>query len=71
MILLYINITSRLTGEKSKELQRTINYNRVEGTKPQSQSVSFRKVSYGGINGTYYTATTTRRTGRDGVCFLL
>ncbi|KAM7512081.1 hypothetical protein LguiB_010956 [Lonicera macranthoides] len=54
-------------GEKSKELQHRSDYNRVQGTQPRSQAVSFRKVTYGGIDGAYYTATTTRRTGGDGV----
>ncbi|KVI11303.1 hypothetical protein Ccrd_010288 [Cynara cardunculus var. scolymus] len=39
----------------------------MEGTKPQTQSISYKKVTYGGINGAYYTATTTRKSGSDGV----
>lgn len=60
-----------LTGEKSKELQHRSDYNRVQGTQPRSHAVSFRKVTYGGIDGAYYTATTTRRTGGDGVSSFL
>lgn len=41
--------------------------NKAEGTKPQTRSFSFQSVKYGGINGAYYTASTTRRTGEDGV----
>ena len=37
------------------------------GERPQKGSVSFQKVTYGGINGAYYTASATRRTGNDGV----
>ncbi|KAL0464650.1 UNVERIFIED_CONTAM: hypothetical protein Slati_0352600 [Sesamum latifolium] len=32
-----------------------------------TKSASFQRVTYGGINGAYYTATTTRTTGSDGV----
>ncbi|XP_047335391.1 myeloid leukemia factor 1-like [Impatiens glandulifera] len=35
-------------------------------TKPKSQSYSFHKVTYGGINGDYYTSTSTRRMTSDG-----
>lgn len=31
------------------------------------QSFSFRRVAYGGINGTYYSCTEGRRVGDDGV----
>lgn len=58
-------------GYFAEEVKRDVrvnkNYNRVEGTKPQTQGISFKKVTYGGINGAYYTATTTRKSGSDGV----
>lgn len=50
-----------------KDVSVNKNFNRVEGTKPQTQGISFKKVTYGGINGAYYTATTTRKSGSDGV----
>nr|XP_043621225.1 uncharacterized protein LOC122592955 [Erigeron canadensis] len=53
--------------EAKKGVHVNKNYNWVEKTKPQSHSVSYKKVTYGGINGTYYTATTTRKSGSDGV----
>ncbi|XP_071700932.1 uncharacterized protein [Rutidosis leptorrhynchoides] len=53
--------------DEVKDVSINKNYNRVEGTKSQSQSVSFKKVTYGGINGAYYTATTARKSGSDGV----
>nr|GEX34691.1 hypothetical protein [Tanacetum cinerariifolium] len=57
--------------EVKKDVRVNENHNRFDGTKPQSQSqshgVSFKKVTYGGINGAYYTATTTRKSGSDGV----
>ncbi|CAL5331433.1 unnamed protein product [Camellia sinensis] len=52
---------------KSKDVTYRTDYNKVAVTKPRAQSVSFQKVTYGGINGAYYTATTTRKTGGDGV----
>lgn len=44
--------------------------NKVEAKKPQSRSVSFQRVTYGGIDGAYYTTTSSRRTGDDGVCLV-
>ncbi|KAK9053584.1 hypothetical protein SSX86_024658 [Deinandra increscens subsp. villosa] len=43
--------------------------NRVERAKSPTRTVShsFKKVTYGGINGAYYTATTTRKSGSDGL----
>lgn len=52
--------------KKSKDLAYRSDYNKIEGSNPQARSVSFQKVTYGGINGPYYSATTTRRTGSDG-----
>ncbi|XP_057807394.1 uncharacterized protein LOC131022042 isoform X2 [Salvia miltiorrhiza] len=52
---------------KTGDVSSTANQNKVEAKKPLSHSVSFQKVTYGGINGSYYTATTSRRTGGDGV----
>ena len=44
-------------------------YERVEGTKSPARSFSVQtcKVTYGGIDGAYYTSTKSRRTGSDGV----
>ncbi|XVE74016.1 hypothetical protein DITRI_Ditri11bG0165100 [Diplodiscus trichospermus] len=44
-------------------------YNRVEGTKSPDPSFSFQtsKVTYGGIDGAYYTSTKSKRAGSDGV----
>ncbi|KAI3741231.1 hypothetical protein L1987_58901 [Smallanthus sonchifolius] len=55
--------------EVKMDVQFSGDLNRIEKTKSQTQSVrhSLKKVTYGGINGTYYTATTTRRSGGDGV----
>ncbi|KAL2553010.1 uncharacterized protein Fot_06629 [Forsythia ovata] len=51
----------------SKEVSYRTNHSKVEGSQPQGRSISFQRVTYGGMNGAYYTATTTRRTGCDGV----
>ena len=53
--------------KKSKDVAYRMDYNKAQGMIPQAQSVSFQKVTYGGINRAYYTAATTRRTGNDGV----
>lgn len=44
-------------------------YNKNDGKIPQACSYSFQssKVTYGGIDGAYYTTTRTRRQGNDGV----
>ncbi|XP_042048340.1 uncharacterized protein LOC121794302 [Salvia splendens] len=52
---------------KQRDVSSSANQIKVEPEKPRSHSVSFQKVTYGGINGSYYTATTSRRTGSDGV----
>ncbi|GJZ05087.1 retrotransposon-related protein [Tanacetum coccineum] len=57
-------IEERNEEEVKKDVRVNENHNRFDGTKPQSQSqsqnhFSFKKVTYGGINGAYYTATTT------------
>lgn len=52
----------------SKDVAHRLKAKKNEGAKAQTQNVSYRRVTYGGINGAYYTATTTRRTGSDGVC---
>ncbi|XP_076891454.1 uncharacterized protein LOC143542864 isoform X2 [Bidens hawaiensis] len=53
--------------EVKEDVKFNVNHNRIARTEPRKQSVSFKKVTYGGINGTYYTATTTRKSGSDGV----
>ncbi|XP_042012130.1 uncharacterized protein LOC121760546 [Salvia splendens] len=52
---------------KQRDVSSSANQIKVEPEKPRSHSVSFQKVTYGGINGSYYTATTSRRAGSDGV----
>lgn len=49
---------------KDKEFPNQVE---AEATQPQTRTVSFQRVTYGGVNGSYYTATTTRRAGRNGV----
>lgn len=57
----------RKSTDNSKEVSYRTNHSKAEGSQPQSRSTNFQRVAYGGINGAYYTATTTRRTGSDGV----
>ncbi|XP_010258187.1 PREDICTED: uncharacterized protein LOC104597999 isoform X3 [Nelumbo nucifera] len=54
---------------KSKHVQYWNDYNRADRAHPQARSYSFQSstVTYGGANGAYYTSSTTRRTGSDGV----
>ncbi|KAL8062500.1 hypothetical protein ABFX02_02G151500 [Erythranthe guttata] len=57
--------------EKSISNGRDVLYSndrkKVEVMQPLTKSVSFQRVTYGGINGAYYTASTSRRVGSDGV----
>ncbi|KAL3517001.1 hypothetical protein ACH5RR_023903 [Cinchona calisaya] len=60
------HIKSKSEG-KSKELIYRPNQIKAEGERPQKKGVSFQRVTCGGINGPYYTASTTRRTRSNGV----
>ncbi|KAL7591636.1 hypothetical protein Lser_V15G31746 [Lactuca serriola] len=53
--------------EEVKQTHFNKNHNRIDGSRSKNQSISFKKVTYGGINGAYYTATTTRKSNNDGV----
>lgn len=50
----------------SKDVTRRMEDMNLERTESKTQSASYRRVTYGGIEGAYYTATTTRKTGSDG-----
>ncbi|XP_017216430.1 uncharacterized protein LOC108194050 [Daucus carota subsp. sativus] len=52
--------------KESENVSHRTNYNKVERAEPQNRSFSFQKVTYGGVDGTYFTATTSRRKGKDG-----
>ncbi|KAJ6400417.1 hypothetical protein OIU84_015961 [Salix udensis] len=54
---------------ENKTVNYRSDYNQTEGTEPRVRSSSFQtcKVTYGGIDGAYYTSTRSRRTGSDGV----
>lgn len=51
------------------QLRRDLN----SGGQPQAHTFTYQSstVTYGGINGAYYTASNTRRTGSDGVSWFL
>ncbi|ERN13329.1 hypothetical protein AMTRI_Chr09g21700 [Amborella trichopoda] len=54
---------------KARHMQQRSDYSRLQAQQPQIRSYSFQssKVTYGGVNGAYYTSSTSRRTGSDGV----
>ncbi|XP_058104637.1 uncharacterized protein LOC131248385 [Magnolia sinica] len=54
---------------KRKHAHYMSEYSRTDRMQPQTQTFSFQssKVTYGGANGAYYTSSTTRRTGGDGL----
>ncbi|WOL13056.1 myeloid leukemia factor 1-like [Canna indica] len=55
--------------KKSRHMQYRSNFNQSNRIQPQGQSFTFQSstVTYGGLNGAYYTSSTTRRMGGDGV----
>jgi myeloid leukemia factor 1 len=59
-------------ARKSKQIQYSNEVNIVNGhrrSNPQAHGYSFQSstITYGGTNGAYYTSSTTRRTGSDGL----
>lgn len=57
---------------RSKQAQIERYYGNMNRVNPQAQTFSFQSstVTYGGANGAYYTSSSTRRMGGDGVSFL-
>ncbi|CAL9189502.1 unnamed protein product [Musa hybrid cultivar] len=55
--------------KKSRYMQYRNNYNQSNPMQPQGRSFAFQSstVTYGGPNGAYYTSSTARRMGGDGV----
>lgn len=51
----------------SKSTSYGTDHSKVGGTQGRTCGASFQRVTYGGINGPYYTASTRRTTGKDGV----
>ena len=54
---------------KSKGVTSWNDHNKVEGAHSHASKVSMqtRRVTYGGVDGAYYSSTRTTRTGGDGV----
>ncbi|XVF79878.1 hypothetical protein PTKIN_Ptkin15bG0025600 [Pterospermum kingtungense] len=54
---------------KIQNVNHRKDFDRMEETKSQTRNFGFQtcKVTYGGVNGAYYTSTKSRRTGSDGV----
>ncbi|KAL8495636.1 hypothetical protein ACS0TY_019668 [Phlomoides rotata] len=50
-----------------REISHITSHNKAQVSRPQTHGVSFQRVTYGGIDGAYYSATTSRRSGSDGV----
>uniref|UniRef100_A0A0E0L7G0 Glycine-rich protein n=1 Tax=Oryza punctata TaxID=4537 RepID=A0A0E0L7G0_ORYPU len=51
------------------QLQPRRDFNRANEGQPQTRTFTYQSssVTYGGVNGAYYTASKTRRTGSDGI----
>lgn len=63
-----ITVLDFLDTESKNPIQR-IDRKKVEGAQSQDSEASVQtcRVTYGGVNGAYYTSTRTTRTGADGV----
>lgn len=55
------------TDENTEKLNRRTDYNRIKGTQTQNFKVHSSKVTYGGVDGIYYSSLATRRMGSDGM----
>jgi len=69
----YVEDPDEAVEGRSKQLQFMNNFNRVNNThsQPHTHSYNFQSstVTYGGVDGAYYTSSRTRRTGSDGLTF--
>ncbi|XP_047342485.1 uncharacterized protein LOC124945985 [Impatiens glandulifera] len=50
--------------------QLSYNNNPNLNGRTEKRSFSYQRVSYGGLNGTYYTSSVTKKSGGDGVVFM-
>lgn len=55
------------TEDDHKQTNNRTDYNRAQSSQPQTFKVHNCKVTYGGIDGVYYTSSATRRMGSEGV----
>ncbi|RZC93877.1 hypothetical protein C5167_016571 [Papaver somniferum] len=69
MMQLKVQISAYTYWRKNKLLQNRNGHNRVDSTQPQTKSFSYQSstVTYGGVNGAYYTSSTSRKMVGDGV----
>lgn len=69
--VLFFDILFLFAGRELAQTQYGNQLNIMHDThsRPQAQSFTFQSssVTYGGSNGAYYTSSTTRRAGSDGV----
>ncbi|KAK9742817.1 hypothetical protein RND81_03G199400 [Saponaria officinalis] len=63
----FVNHPDDETDDDQKDTNCRTDYNKVQGNQPQTFKVSTCKVTYGGIDGVYYSSSSTRRMGSDGV----
>ncbi|KAL2892421.1 Myeloid leukemia factor 1 [Bienertia sinuspersici] len=56
-----------VNAERKEQANDKTDYNQAGSTKAQSFKVHSCKVSYGGVDGVYYTSSATRRMGNDGM----
>lgn len=70
VLLIVYCIVWWLEERKLKKVTHRNDHYKVEPPKAGNFSFQTSKVTYGGIDGAYYTSTRTRKTGSDGVCNL-
>lgn len=65
----FISQSFLFSEKKSRHIQYRNNFNYSNMGQPQSNTSTFQSstVTYGGPNGAYYTSSTTKRMGGDGV----
>ncbi|KAL9234386.1 hypothetical protein vseg_009265 [Gypsophila vaccaria] len=63
----FVNHPDDETDDDQKDTSGRTDYNGAQVNQPQTFKVSTCKVSYGGIDGVYYSSSSTRRMGSDGV----
>lgn len=70
-VVIILDDNNHLPEKRSRSVQHRSEFNRTGPMRSQPQTYSFHSstVTYGGTNGAYYTASTTRRMGGDGVMY--
>ncbi|XP_074263189.1 uncharacterized protein LOC141585999 [Silene latifolia] len=63
----FVNHPDEESDGGQEDIKYTTGNNRTVSTQPRSFKVTSCKVSYGGVDGVYYSSSSTRRMGSDGV----